>query len=226
MKQKANSNPVIPTPVFDAEMVKRYGISGPRYTSYPTAVQFHEGFDADLYRRHVAISNDQLIPAPLSLYVHLPFCHSLCYYCGCTKKVTRNELHGVKYLRQLAQEIAQQAALFDSDRKVTQLHFGGGTPTYFDDQQLEQLMRWLRGGFTLDKSSKREFSIEIDPRTIDPVRLQTLADFGFNRISLGVQDTDPEVQRAVNRIQDPEATLQLVDQGRPAQQAPTRYPST
>lgn len=214
MKQTVDSTPMTTTPVFDADMVRRYGVTGPRYTSYPTAVQFHEGFDADLYRRHVTISNDELIPAPLSLYVHLPFCHSLCYYCGCNKKVTRNQSHGVKYLQQLAQEIGLQSALFDSDRKVTQLHFGGGTPTFFDDTQLEQLMGWLRSGFTLDKTSKREFSIEIDPRTVDSSRLQTLADFGFNRISLGVQDTNLEVQRAVNRIQDPEATLQLVDQAR------------
>lgn len=214
MKQKADSSSMVTRPVFDADMVRRYGVTGPRYTSYPTAVQFHEGFDADLYRRHVTISNDELIPAPLSLYVHLPFCHSLCYYCGCNKKITQNKSHGVKYLQQLAQEIGLQSALFDSDRKVTQLHFGGGTPTFFDDTQLEQLMGWLRSGFTLDKTSKREFSIEIDPRTVDSSRLQTLADFGFNRISLGVQDTNLEVQRAVNRIQDPEATLQLVDQAR------------
>jgi oxygen-independent coproporphyrinogen-3 oxidase len=203
-----------PTPVFDAKMVRRYGISGPRYTSYPTAVQFHEGFDAELYRRHVAISNDQLIPAPLSLYVHLPFCHSLCYYCGCTKKVTRNTSHGMDYLRRLATEIVLQSKLFDRDRQVTQLHFGGGTPTFFDDIQLEQLMSWLRGGFSLESSTKREFSIEIDPRTVDPARLQLLADLGFNRISLGVQDTNPEVQQAVNRIQDPETTMQLVQEAR------------
>jgi len=199
---------------FDSELVRRYDVAGPRYTSYPTAVQFHEGFDAEHYRRHVAMSNDELIPAPLSLYVHLPFCHSLCYYCGCTKKVTRHGSHGVEYLQRLSREIVQQAALFDSDRKVTQLHFGGGTPTFFEDIQLEQLMSWLRGGFDLDTSPEREFSIEIDPRTVDPVRLQYLADLGFNRISLGVQDTDPEVQKAVNRIQDPAATLQLVEQAR------------
>jgi oxygen-independent coproporphyrinogen-3 oxidase len=199
---------------FDSELVRRYDVAGPRYTSYPTAVQFHEGFDAEHYRRHVAMSNDELIPAPLSLYVHLPFCHSLCYYCGCTKKVTRHGSHGVEYLQRLSGEIVQQAALFDSDRKVTQLHFGGGTPTFFEDIQLEQLMSRLRSGFDLDTSPEREFSIEIDPRTVDPLRLQYLADLGFNRISLGVQDTDPELQKAVNRIQDPAATLQLVEQAR------------
>jgi oxygen-independent coproporphyrinogen-3 oxidase len=177
-------------------------------------VQFHEGFDAEHYRRHVSMSNDELIPAPLSLYVHLPFCHSLCYYCGCTKKVTRHASHGVEYLQHLSREIVQQAALFDPDRQVNQLHFGGGTPTFFDDIQLEQLMSWLRGGFDLDTSSQREFSIEIDPRTVDESRLQLLADLGFNRISLGIQDTDPEVQKAVNRTQDPTSTLQLIEQAR------------
>jgi len=211
---KPEAKPMAQAVIFDADLVRRYSVAGPRYTSYPTAVQFHEGFDADLYRRHITISNDELIPAPLSLYVHLPFCHSLCYYCGCTKKVTNNDSHGVRYLHLLAKEIVQQAALFDSDREVTQLHFGGGTPTFFDDIQLEQLMSWLRGGFALDKSPEREFSIEIDPRTVDPARLQTLADFGFNRISLGVQDTDPEVQHAVNRMQHPQATLQLVGHAR------------
>ena len=199
---------------FDPELIRRYDVSGPRYTSYPTAVQFHEGFDDGHYRSHVAMSNNDLIPAPLSLYVHLPFCHSLCYYCGCTKKVTRHASHGQEYLRRLSQEIVQQAALFDSDREVTQLHFGGGTPTFFDDIELEQLLEWLRSGFTLDTSPAREFSIEIDPRTVDESRLLFLSDLGFNRISLGVQDTDPEVQRAVNRLQDPDATLQLVGQAR------------
>ncbi len=199
---------------FDADLIRRYDVSGPRYTSYPTAMQFHEGFDTRHYQTHVAMSNDELIPAPLSLYVHLPFCHSLCYYCGCTKKVTRNATHGIEYLQHLSREIDRQASLFDSDRKVTQLHFGGGTPTFFDDIQLEQLMSWLRGGFPLDTSAEREFSIEIDPRTVDEARLQCLANLGFNRISLGVQDTDPEVQQAVNRVQDTQATLHLVEVAR------------
>ena len=199
---------------FDADLIQRYDVSGPRYTSYPTSVQFHEGFDSAYYRTHIAMSNDELIPAPLSLYVHLPFCHSLCYYCGCNKKVTRNTAKGIEYLQRLAKEIAMKAALFDPDREVIQLHFGGGTPTFFDDVQLAQLMRWLGEGFPLAASPQREFSIEIDPRTVNPERLQCLAELGFNRISLGVQDTDPEVQQAVNRIQDPQTTLQLVEVAR------------
>lgn len=199
---------------FDPDLIKRYDLAGPRYTSYPTAVQFHEGFDAECYRRCVAISNDELIPAPLSLYVHLPFCRSLCYYCGCTKKVTRHDEHGVAYLEQLAREIRMQGELFDRDRAVRQLHFGGGTPTFFDDVQLEQLMAWLRAAFSFDDSNDREFSIEVDPRTVGHDRLAFLADMGFNRISLGVQDLDPEVQQAVNRVQDPAATLAMVSDAR------------
>jgi oxygen-independent coproporphyrinogen-3 oxidase len=200
--------------VFDADLVKRYDVAGPRYTSYPTALQFHEGFDATLYRRHVQASNDELIPVPLSLYVHLPFCHSLCYYCGCTKKVTRNTQQAQVYLDHLEQEIKLQSPLFDRDRVAVQVHLGGGTPTFYDDAQLQKLMHWLRSGFSLDDSEQREFSIEIDPRTVDPGRLQNLSSLGFNRISLGVQDINPEVQQAVNRIQDPETTLQLVSQSR------------
>ena len=199
---------------FDPALVRRYDVAGPRYTSYPTAVQFHEGFDSVRYQRHIEISNNELIPAPLSLYLHLPFCHSLCYYCGCTKKVTRQSSHGVEYLKNLHQEIALQARLFDQDRIVSQLHFGGGTPTFFDDHKLEQLMQQLRKQFNLESGKEREFSIEIDPRTIDEQRLIQLVDLGFNRISLGVQDMDPQVQKAVNRVQDPAATLELVSLAR------------
>jgi len=199
---------------FDADLIQRYDRSGPRYTSYPTSVQFHEGFDGRHYQTHVGMSNDELIPTPLSVYVHLPFCHSLCYYCGCNKKVTRSTSRGHGYLQRLSKEIFMQAALFDPDREVTQLHFGGGTPTFFDDLQLAQLMNWLREEFPLDSSDGREFSIEIDPRTVNPTRLQCLAELGFNRISLGVQDTDPAVQQAVNRVQDAHTTLQLVETAR------------
>lgn len=199
---------------FDAGLIQRYDVSGPRYTSYPTSVQFHEGFDSRRYLDHVAMSNDELIPAPLSVYVHLPFCHSLCYYCGCNKKVTRNTAKGSEYLQRLSREIALKASLFDPDREVMQLHFGGGTPTFFEDAQLEQLMQWLREGFPLGPKVLREFSIEIDPRTVDSDRLQCLAELGFNRVSLGVQDMDPEVQKAINRLQDPHATLQLVEVAR------------
>ncbi|MEJ8568142.1 oxygen-independent coproporphyrinogen III oxidase [Elongatibacter sediminis] len=201
---------------FDRALIRRYDIAGPRYTSYPTAPRFHEGFDAEAYRRFVAMSNDELIPAPLSLYVHLPFCRSLCYYCACTKKITRHAEHGERYLESLTKEIEMQGRLFDRDRPVRQLHFGGGTPTFFEDIQIEQLMARLRQSFSFDKSDDREFSIELDPRTVDAGRLAFLADTGFNRVSVGVQDIDPEVQQAVNRVQDTEHTLGLVDQARRA----------
>jgi oxygen-independent coproporphyrinogen III oxidase len=195
---------------FNSELVTRYDVAGPRYTSYPTSAQFHEGFDAELYRRFVVESNAELIPSPLSLYVHLPFCRSLCYYCGCNKKITQQADKGVAYLEMLSREIRMQGSLFDRDRQVTQLHFGGGTPTWFDDIQLELLMAKLGHAFNFAPAREREFSIEIDPRTVDRERLGQLADLGFNRVSMGVQDLDPAVQAAVNRIQDPEATLELI----------------
>lgn len=199
---------------FDTELIKRYDIAGPRYTSYPTAVQFIEGFDATAYKHYTAQSNNELIPKPLSVYVHLPFCRSLCYYCGCMKKVTRHEHQAEQYLELLHREIALQGELFDNDREVIQLHLGGGTPTYHDDEQLAALMAVLHRNFALSDSDKREFSVEVDPRTVGMDRLEKLAEAGFNRISLGVQDIDPAVQKAVNRIQDPNATLEMVEGSR------------
>ena len=196
--------------IFDQELVERYNRSGPRYTSYPTAVQFHEGFDHVAYERFVSASNAELIPRPLSVYMHLPFCNSLCYYCGCTKKITRHPEHGIAYLKALYREIEMQGALFDRDREVQQLHLGGGTPTFFDDGQLSELLDQLGRHFTLLRNGAREYSIELDPRTVYRSRLDALQDMGFNRISLGVQDFDPAVQKAVNRIQGVEETLGLI----------------
>lgn len=202
------------TITFPKELINKYGLAGPRYTSYPTALQFHEGFDAEAYRRFVQSSNDDLIPRPLSLYVHLPFCKELCYYCACNKKVTRNEQRAETYLQYLDKEIELQGKLFDSDRQVIQLHFGGGTPTYYDDIQLRHIVEQLSRNFLLSRSDSREFSIEIDPRTVDDKRIANLADMGFNRVSMGVQDFDPAVQKAVNRIQDEGKTLQLIEAAR------------
>ncbi len=201
---------------FPTELITKYGLAGPRYTSYPTALQFHEGFDAEAYRRHVQFSNDELIPRPLSLYVHLPFCRSLCYYCGCNKKVTRNESLAGVYLQHLEREIEMQGRMFDPDREVIQLHFGGGTPTYHDDAQLQDLIGQLSRHFFLSRAENREFSIEIDPRTVDNERIVRLADMGFNRVSMGIQDFDPAVQKAVNRVQDEESTLGLIAAAREA----------
>ena len=195
---------------FDQALIERYNLSGPRYTSYPTAVQFHEGFDHVAYERFVAASNAELIPRPLSVYMHLPFCTSLCYYCGCTKKITRHPEHGNAYLKALFREIEMQGSLFDSDRPVQQLHLGGGTPTFFDDEQLAKLIAKLGQHFPLTEDEDREYAIELDPRTVDIQRLEALQGMGFNRISLGVQDFDPDVQKAVNRIQGVDETLQLI----------------
>jgi oxygen-independent coproporphyrinogen-3 oxidase len=199
---------------FPTELIKKYGLAGPRYTSYPTALQFHEGFDEEAYRRHIQNSNDDLIPRPLSLYLHLPFCKELCYYCACNKKVTRDSQRAAVYLQHLEKEIDMQGKLFDRDRQVIQLHFGGGTPTYYDDLQLKSIIEQLSESFLLSRSDNREFSIEIDPRTVNEERIAYLADIGFNRVSMGVQDFDPAVQKAVNRIQDEDKSLKLVEAAR------------
>ena len=195
------------TTSFPTELITKYGLAGPRYTSYPTALQFHEGFDAEAYRRHVINSNDDLIPRPLSLYVHIPFCKELCYYCACNKKVTRNKQLAEVYLQHLDKEIEMQGEMFDRDRQVIQLHFGGGTPTYYNDIQLRHIVEKLSSSFLLSRSDSREFSIEIDPRTVDEDRISLLGDIGFNRVSMGIQDFDPDVQKAVNRVQDEDKTL-------------------
>ena len=199
---------------FNRNLIKRYDIAGPRYTSYPTALQFHEGFDEQTYLLHTARSNEDPIPRPLSLYVHLPFCHSLCFYCGCNKKITRHAEHSTRYLKLLKREVALQSPLFDRDRLVSQLHFGGGTPTFYDDDQLDSLIRQLEVNFSFADPSDREFSIEVDPRTVDVQRLKRLRSMGFDRISLGIQDMNLDVQKAVNRIQDRDSTLELIAQSR------------
>ena len=199
---------------FDQDLIVRYGGRGPRYTSYPTALQFNDQLTPDDYRAKAAESNASDVP--LSLYVHIPFCHSLCYYCGCNKIVTRNEQRVARYMEMLYKEIDMQSALFDRSRKIEQLHFGGGTPTYLDKEQLGALMQHLRGAFNFDESDEREFSIEVDPRTVDAERIQELWDLGFNRLSLGIQDFNEDVQKAVNRAQSPAEVQALVDSARNA----------
>lgn len=197
---------------FDAKLIARYDNRGPRYTSYPTALQFTEQFTADDFSRFALQSNDS--HRPLSLYVHIPFCRSLCYYCGCNKIVTRNDARVSHYLDYLYREIALRAELFASNRRVLQLHFGGGTPTYLDAAQLTGLMARLDQAFTFAQSSEREFSIEVDPRTVDAKAIRVLAGLGFNRLSLGVQDFDAAVQRAVNREQSADQVRSLLDAAR------------
>jgi len=193
---------------FDQDLIERYGGRGPRYTSYPTALQFDESFTASDYERVARHSN--LSWRPLSVYVHIPFCRSLCYYCACNKIITRNAERVANYLASLEREIDLQANLFDDTRRVEQLHFGGGTPTYLNRKQLWALMADLRQAFNFDESEQREFSIEVDPRAVVRNTIADLADLGFNRLSLGVQDFDPRVQKAVNRMQTVEQVCKLV----------------
>ncbi len=197
---------------FDPALIRRYDGRGPRYTSYPTALQFSPEVNSDLYRDNARQSND--VGLPLSLYLHVPFCHQLCYYCGCNKIVTRNESRVQRYLSALETEIAMQGELFDRERLVEQLHFGGGTPTYLDAEQLASLFDVINAHFSLDSSDERQFSIEVDPRTVDRVRMAELESLGFNRLSLGIQDFDPAVQRAINRIQPLEDVRTLVADAR------------
>jgi oxygen-independent coproporphyrinogen III oxidase len=198
---------------FDPELVRRHDCFGPRYTSYPTAVQFHDGFGEREYRAAATASNAEL-GRPLSLYVHIPFCASPCFYCGCNKVVTRSSERADAYLERLYREIALQATLFDRGRPVEQLHFGGGTPTFLTHPQLQALVSALDRSFGLSSDPGREYSIEIDPRTVGRDTLALLRGLGFNRMSVGVQDCDPDVQRAVNRFQPAEETLQVIDDAR------------
>src|SRR5581483_1838901 len=150
--------------VFDADLIRRYDKSGPRYTSYPTAVQFHTGFGEAEYRRAAAATNREQPKRPLSLYVHLPFCDTVCFYCACNKIITKNRARAAPYLDSLYREIALQGALFDRDRVVDQLHWGGGTPTFISHEQMRTLVETLRRHFTLRDDDRGEYSIEVDPR--------------------------------------------------------------
>ena len=203
-------------PRFDADLIRRYNVNGPRYTSYPAAPQFHAGFGAEEYRAAVRLSNEDPIPRPLSLYVHVPFCFSPCFYCGCTRIITRDTRRADEYINYLDREAALVAPLFDRDRPVVQLHFGGGTPNFLDATQMGRLMDHLKARFSLQMDDEREFGIEVDPRFADADSVRMLAAHGFNRLSLGIQDFDPEVQVAVNRIQGYEPTRVVIDTAREA----------
>ena len=201
---------------FNLDLIRRYDKSGPRYTSYPTAIQFHEGFKQQDYKHWVDWSNKQSreasSPQPLSLYFHLPFCDTVCYYCGCSKVVTKNREKASPYLQRLQREIEMQSRLFDSDRPVDQLHWGGGTPTFISHDEMTELMRVTRQFFNLHEDDTGEYSIEIDPREVTSETLALLRELGFNRMSLGVQDFDARVQKAVNRIQSEEKTLSVIQE--------------
>ncbi len=197
---------------FVLSLIKRYDHAGPRYTSYPTALELHEGFTEINYRQQVEQSN--AVGGPLSLYFHIPFCDTVCYYCACNKIITNNRKHAEPYLHNLYQEIALQGRLFDSKRIINQLHWGGGTPTFLTAEQMQKLMDVTRQYFNLRDDDKGEYSIEIDPRAADDQTIPLLRNLGFNRISLGVQDFDTNVQKAVNRIQTEQETFAVMDAAR------------
>ena len=196
---------------FDPELLRRYDRPGPRYTSYPTAPQFSTSFGEAELREAAQTSNGDPIPRRLSLYVHVPFCLSPCFYCGCNRIITRDLARAETYLARLYREIDLTAALFDRDREVVQLHFGGGTPNFLSPAQLCEVVDTLRRQFHFSDSPDRDISIELDPRFVSPEDVTELAAIGFNRASLGVQDFDPLVQAAVNRIQSVEQTVAVID---------------
>jgi oxygen-independent coproporphyrinogen III oxidase len=202
---------VLATPTFDAGLARRYDTPGPRYTSYPTAPQFSASFDERALRDAACKTNSEPFPRPLSLYVHVPFCQSPCFYCGCNRIITRDRSRAEGYLARLHREVAMVAAMFDRDREVVQLHFGGGTPNFLSPAQLRDVVDALRGQFRFSARADTDLSIELDPRSLSKADIGELAGVGFNRASLGVQDFDPAVQAAVNRIQSAEETLAIID---------------
>lgn len=207
---------VVPSIEFDAGLLRTLSQSGPRYTSYPTADRFTEAFSYRDYLQAVATLRTRGSRNPLSLYLHIPFCDTVCYYCACNKIVTRKRDKAATYLSYLKRETEMQGRLFDGMNQVEQLHLGGGTPTYLSDGQMADLMMHLRRWFRFAADELGEYSIEVDPRTVSRERVQSLRRQGFNRISLGVQDFDPDVQAAVNRIQPEGRTLDTIDAARAA----------
>jgi oxygen-independent coproporphyrinogen-3 oxidase len=203
-------------PVLTADLIARMSQHGPRYTSYPTADHFSGQFAAHDYLAEAERLRSAGVVRPLSLYLHIPFCQSLCYYCACNKIITADRSKATVYLGYLKREIDMQAALFAGAAAVEQLHFGGGTPTYLSDEQMGELMEHLRSRFVFAGDDEGEYSIEIDPRTVDAARIHSLRRQGFNRLSLGVQDFDAEVQKAVNRIQPESLTLEAIAAARVA----------
>ncbi len=200
---------------WDSDLIHRYDVAGPRYTSYPTAVQFHTqvgGFDL----LH-ALRESRKASRPLSLYVHLPFCANICYYCACNKVITKDRGRAQAYLQRLEHEIQMLACHLAPGQLVEQLHLGGGTPTFLSHDELRRLMAQLRLHFNLLDDDSGDYGIEIDPREADWSTMGLLRELGFNRVSLGVQDLDPTVQRAINRMQSLEETRAIVEAARTLQ---------
>jgi oxygen-independent coproporphyrinogen-3 oxidase len=208
----ADGAPADQRTVFDLALIQRYDQSGPRYTSYPTAVEFDPAFDERRYRQVCRESN--VTGRPLSLYFHIPFCDTVCFYCACNKIATKDRSMVQPYLDRVFQELALQSAMFDDDRVVEQLHWGGGTPTFMSNDQMRALMAETRKHFRFADDDEGEFSIEIDPREATGDTIALLREIGFNRMSLGVQDFDPRVQKAVNRLQSEEETFAVLEAAR------------
>ncbi len=197
---------------WDLELIRRYDLSGPRYTSYPTAIQFDPALSSETLVKNGQETADK--NAPLSLYVHLPFCTHACYFCACNKVITRNKKKAQPYLDKLYQEVAQLSKWYSDDRIVNQLHWGGGTPTFISDDQMRELVGVLRDNFRLRDDDQGDYSIEIDPREADASRMAVIRELGFNRVSLGVQDIDPKVQAAVNRLQPTSLSEEIIQSSR------------
>ncbi|NII11853.1 oxygen-independent coproporphyrinogen III oxidase [Oleiagrimonas sp. C23AA] len=201
--------------LFDSALMARYGTSGPRYISYPTTLHFHAGFSEVDLRTAVSASNEELIPRDLSLYVHVPYCFNRWFQCRCRQAVgTKGGHEADRYLAYLAREVALTASLFDRDRKVVQLRFGGGTPNFLDTERMRALMRTLDDGFSLSRGPEREFAVEIDPEFASVEQVAALAELGLNRMSLGIQDFDPRMREAVNRVHSVERVRELMQTGR------------
>lgn len=210
--QQPAASPSGVTPFVTPEMLRKFDVTGPRYTSYPTADRFVEAFGEAAYLQALEQRRVGGMALPLSIYVHIPFCESLCFYCACNKIITKRHERGTEYLRYLSREIDLHVEHLGIGQSITQLHLGGGSPTFFTDDELSELMSMLRRNFVLAPGG--EYSIEVDPRTVNEKRLEHLAELGFNRLSFGVQDFDAEVQKAVHRIQPAEQVFALVEVAR------------
>ncbi|HXH65494.1 MAG TPA: oxygen-independent coproporphyrinogen III oxidase [Mariprofundaceae bacterium] len=198
--------------LFDLALIRKYDKAGPRYTSYPTAPMFHEGIGAADYAGSLARVGKT--DAPLSLYLHVPFCDTVCYYCGCNKIATKQRHRAVPYVEYLLKEIDLLADTLGGARPVTQLHWGGGTPTFLNECQIRAIMERLHSRFAFVPDAEGEYGIEIDPRECNANTVRMLREVGFNRMSMGVQDFDAKVQKAVNRIQSREETLAVLEAAR------------
>ena len=198
--------------IFDPQVIRRFDVNGPRYTSYPTADRFVEAFGPDAYRMWLGQRTVGGIGRPISLYVHIPFCNTICYYCACNKVITKDHGRSAKYIKYLGKELALQSAALEGSHDAIQLHWGGGTPTFLADDEMRQLMDLIRSHFRLLPNG--EYSIEVDPRKVNRDTVKLLAELGFNRMSVGVQDFDPLVQHAVNRLQSIDETRLVMEAAR------------